>query len=115
MTTERKMILDREHKWRIKSRAIWLQVGDENTKLFHQFSKNRKTINKIWALNRSNGTQATSFVELVKEGVSHFNNLFKEDSRATIDVILQVASHSLSFIDHDGKSQLMTKVILEEL
>ena len=37
----------REESWRLKSRAIWLICGDENTKFFQAYSKGRKNKNTI--------------------------------------------------------------------
>jgi hypothetical protein len=34
----RKILMDKEKEWRIKSRAIWLHARDENTKFFHHFA-----------------------------------------------------------------------------
>ena len=33
------LLLDQEETWRLKSRAIWLACGDENTKFFHAYAK----------------------------------------------------------------------------
>jgi len=38
-------------------------------------------------MDRPNGLKDTSFVDLAKEGTMEFGNLFKEDSRVTIDAI----------------------------
>jgi hypothetical protein len=46
----RKIMEYQEATWRLKSRAIWLANGDENTKLFHAFSKGLKVVNIIWSL-----------------------------------------------------------------
>eukprot|EP00253_Pinus_taeda_P028876 PITA_28876 len=43
-----KILLEKEEQWRLKSRAIWLQVGDGNTKFFHNFANGRKASNTIW-------------------------------------------------------------------
>jgi hypothetical protein len=47
----RKLLEEREAEWRLKSRAIWLEKGDENTKFFQAFAKGRKMANTIWSLN----------------------------------------------------------------
>lgn len=62
-----------------------------------------------------NGTKANSFSDIVEEGVHHFRTLFKEDSRATIDVILRVASHFPLFIDQKDNRNLMVEISKEEL
>ena len=44
----RKMLLqDKEDTWRLKSRAIWLESEDDNTKLFHAYARGRKSSNTI--------------------------------------------------------------------
>jgi len=41
-TRRREILNDIEEQWRIKSRAIWLSAGDENTKVFQNYAKGRK-------------------------------------------------------------------------
>ena len=48
-------LLDKEETWRLKSRAIWLACGDENTKKFHAYAKGRKAVNTIWILEDDRG------------------------------------------------------------
>ena len=44
------LLLEKEEAWRLKSRAIWLECGDENTKFFHAYARGRKVENTIWSL-----------------------------------------------------------------
>jgi len=39
-----------EQEWRLKSRVLWLEVGDNNTKYFHQFVNFRRDLNTIWEI-----------------------------------------------------------------
>jgi hypothetical protein len=42
--------------------------------------------NTIWSVDRSDGTKETSFEDIAQEGTSHFESLFKADSRVNIDI-----------------------------
>jgi hypothetical protein len=39
---KRNILLEKEKEWRLKSRAIWLQAGDENSKFFHHMQMEEK-------------------------------------------------------------------------
>jgi hypothetical protein len=41
--------------WRQKSKAVSLEKGDLNIKIFHSYTDNRRAKNSIWELNGSNG------------------------------------------------------------
>ena len=42
-----KLLKEKEEVWRLKSRAICLESGDDNTKFFQTFAKGRKMQNNI--------------------------------------------------------------------
>ena len=46
---KRRMVLlgEKEPMWRLKSRALWLKVGDENTKFVQAYAKGRRMGNTI--------------------------------------------------------------------
>jgi hypothetical protein len=41
---QRKLLLEKEKEWRLKSKALWLQAGDDNTKFFHRYANCRKIL-----------------------------------------------------------------------
>lgn len=48
-----------EEKWRLKSRNLWLQVGDKNTTFFHKQHTVRKAKNNISSITDETGTIQT--------------------------------------------------------
>ena len=58
---KRKILLDREHEARQKSRAIWLLCGDDNTPFFHKFANQRKNTNSIWKIKDDGGNMVEGF------------------------------------------------------
>jgi hypothetical protein len=63
------ILLEKEEKtWRLKSQALWLQVGDNNTKFFHQYANFRKKLNTIWEIKASNGSMVSYFNDKAKKG-----------------------------------------------
>ncbi len=65
-----KILKDREETWRLRSRAIWLMEGDENTKFFHKFANGRKAINTIWQLTNEPGDEVHTFQQLASLATS---------------------------------------------
>ena len=71
------LLLEREEAWRLKSRALWLECGDDNTKFFHAYARGRKVANTIWSLQDEEGSTHLSFDDKASCGVNHFQQLFK--------------------------------------
>jgi hypothetical protein len=76
---KRKLVLLRqeEETWRHKSRVNWLVAGDKNTKFFHAYASSRKQINTIWDITKEDGTIISNKLDLQKEVVDYFQNMFK--------------------------------------
>ena len=72
----RDILVERKEIWRLKSRAIWLNSGDENTKFFHAYAIGRKMKNTIWELNDDDGLSVSCFEGLSSLWVEHYKNLF---------------------------------------
>ena len=71
------LLMEKEEAWRLKSRAIWLESGDDNTKFFHAYARGRKVANTIWSLQDEEGISHVSFEDKARCGVNHFQHLFK--------------------------------------
>jgi len=65
-------------RWRLKSQAILIKEGDNNTKFFHDAAKYKNNINSIWEIQARDGTIVRSFDEKAYEAVQYFSSLFQE-------------------------------------
>jgi hypothetical protein len=71
---------------------MWLEIGYENTKFYHQNANYRKSINNIWGVENDGGEILRSFKYFVTLGVKHFENICLEIEGENIVEIVKVAS-----------------------
>jgi len=109
------LLAEKEETWRLKSRAIWLKCGDENTKFFHAYARGRKASNTIWNLKDEEGITHYNFEDKARCGVSHFQNLFRAPQQANIAEVIRVAQMFPRFVDEGGNRELMKAISEEEL
>ena len=77
-------ILLEEERLKLKCQAIWLDLGDQNTKFFHQFDNDRHAQNTIWEI-KGDGAEVVSEPGKIKiESVRHFHNLFLDPCNSFI-------------------------------
>lgn len=72
-----KILKEKEETWRLRSRAIWMLEGDENTKFYHKFANGRKAINTIWQLQNEQGQIVNTFSLLAELASSHFKSTYR--------------------------------------
>jgi hypothetical protein len=111
----RLLLAEQEEMWRLKSRAIWLENEDENTKFFQAYAKGRRDENTIWSLKDREGRSITSFEGLAKMGENHFQTLFKADMSANIEETIKVALYLPSFVKEQGNQDLFVEVTEAEV
>jgi hypothetical protein len=110
-----KLLKEKEESWRLKSIAIWLASGDENTKFFQAFAKGRRCANTIWHLRDQEGNLENSFEGMARLGKNHFQELFRAENQATIEEVVQMAQLFPRFVDEEDNRLLMEEVLEEEL
>ncbi len=73
-----KLLLLEEISWRQKSRVLWLQEGDKNTRFFHQIANSNRRFNNI---NRLfiNGAETTDPTVTGEGLVTYYSQLFSDD------------------------------------
>nr|XP_048336943.1 uncharacterized protein LOC107411956 [Ziziphus jujuba var. spinosa] len=73
--------------WRQKSREVWLQAGDRNSKFFHASTISNRKRNLISALKDDNGTWLESRTEISSFLIRKFNEVFQTEPVAFCDCL----------------------------
>jgi len=68
-----------ETTWRLKSRALWLEAGDHNTKYFHSYANQRRVLSSIWELKNLAGEKIQHQADLELVARSHFADFFMKE------------------------------------
>ena len=89
--------------WRQKRRAIWLEKGDLNTKLFQSYVENKRVNNSIWEFKGSNGQVVTSHGLLKGEAKNHFQDIFKEPRNLAIFNQLRIIRNYTNFLTNEER------------
>jgi len=109
------LLHEKEESWRLKSRAIWLESGDGNTKFFHAYANGRKFSNTIWNLEFNQGEMETYFYGMARVGVTHFQSLFKATNQVSIAEVVRLAQFFPRFVEMEDNRSLMAEISEEEL
>ncbi|KAF8118563.1 hypothetical protein N665_0004s0044 [Sinapis alba] len=64
-----------EEYWRNKSRVLWLQAGDRNTRFFHAKTKQRRSYNRIIQLQDDQGNIYTKAKDIQTHSIDYFQSL----------------------------------------
>jgi hypothetical protein len=71
------LLKENEELWLHRSRAIWIQSGDNNTKFFYNFANFRRNRKHIWEIRDNSGHMLTSQENIKAEAIEHFKDLYK--------------------------------------
>ncbi|XP_074374872.1 uncharacterized protein LOC141716338 [Apium graveolens] len=81
--------------WRQRSKQLWLQSGDKNTRYFHSSCTARRRTNRIHRLKNDNGNWVDWQQGLQSLIVNYYQDLFKSD-QANIDEVTNCVHPRLS-------------------
>eukprot|EP00253_Pinus_taeda_P012047 PITA_12047 len=82
-TSQRKEIVQtlEEEYSRIKSRSLWLKVGDRNTSFFHRQYRARLSRNHILEITTVEGQICKGFSQIKEAAERHFKHLYTADTQ----------------------------------
>jgi len=103
-----------ENYWKIKSRNLWLQEGDKNTKFFHkqaEIRKHFKTVSKIDYL----GNQLSSFEEIKLAAHDHFKEIYTETSLEMDFSRSDILKNIPQLVSEQSNRKLLRPITLEEV
>jgi hypothetical protein len=90
----------------LKSRSLWFQNGNKNTKHFHNQAKIRQRRNNVSKITLEYGTVITDFTKIKIASNSHFFELCIQQNDASQDNIVSMLEHIPSLIFNDENLEL---------
>ena len=90
------LLLSEELHWRQQSRMVWLEVGDQNTKFFHNYANQRKRTNGIQGLRNQEDVWCTAENQVEDIAVNYFQNIFITSHPTRISETLTVMEKVVS-------------------
>jgi hypothetical protein len=110
-----KILLEKEEYWRQRSRAIWLQSGDNNTKNFHNFAKYRRISKHSWDILDEFGDVVSGQENIKKEAIKYFKEMYKEQAPPSSKEQVRVAALFKKMVTEDEAHSLNELIKLEEI
>ena len=74
------ILLSEEELWHIRSRALWLSSGDNNTKYFHKIANHNRIRKHIWEFFLGYGVLVNKKEALLNEETNYFKDIYKAPS-----------------------------------
>jgi len=110
-----KILAIEENTWQLKSKAIWLNSGDKNTKFFHKYDNMIRTQNTIWDIEDDSGVLHTSDSEIKKIAMEHFKTQFRSVETKDTHCQLKVLEHLPNFFSESDCEEIGKSVTIDEV
>ena len=108
-------ILKEEEFWRLKSRVVWIEFSDSNTRFFHRFASNQRNSNTIWEIKTSEGGSLTNSKDIQLEAVNFFGNLYVDPRKVNISNQMDILKHFPSFFSKEEGVRIGRPINVEEI
>ncbi|XP_060964883.1 uncharacterized protein LOC133033858 [Cannabis sativa] len=102
------VLTQKEVFWRQRSKQLWLQEGDKNSKFFHATASSRRRMNAIDKLQCEDGRWVDWDSGLPDVMCSYFQNLFTSSNCSMDDVIAGISS-TVTPLQNDSLLQPVTQ------
>jgi len=101
--------------WRQKSRNLWLQEGEKNTKFFHNSVIQNRHRTKILKIKDREGRLVESRGEVEEVLVDHFSNVLKEEGTDRSNDIDQITRLIPRVVTREHNALLLKAISLQEV
>jgi hypothetical protein len=110
-----KLLKINEEKWRQRSRAIWINSGDRNTKFFHHFANHRRIHKHIWEINDEEGNGHSGQNAIKEATTQYFKNFFKARSDSFTNEQVQVTNLFSRMVFDEEQVLYLNQLLLMKL
>eukprot|EP00253_Pinus_taeda_P008973 PITA_08973 len=101
--------------WRLKSRSLWLKVGDRNTSYFHRQYRARLTRNHIAEIKTPEGSVCNSYHQIKAAAENYFRNLYRKENHSNDEEIVDFMSNIPNLISPEENAELCRPATEEEI
>ena len=91
-----KLLVREEQMWKQRSRSLWLQEGDNNTRYFHSRASHRFMSNRIDSLEDANGELCSDEDGISSILVDYYQQVFTSSDPAMVDAVVDKIPCSIS-------------------
>ena len=96
-----------EEHLRLKSRSLWLKVGDKNSAYFHRQCRIRLSCNHISKIAIGDGSFVKVQDQLIQFSCKHYQLLFRDDGITDKDVSSELLANIPSLVNVEDNYDLM--------
>jgi hypothetical protein len=106
------LLTQEEAWWQQRSRALWLQNGDRNTKFFHMKANQRRKRNNITRIQDNEGHTHYDPHMIEEVFVDYFKHLFASQNLVNVEAATQIVHNQLT---EDMKISLNAPLTSEDI
>ena len=113
--TLQKILRQEAEAWRLRSRILWLQGGDQNTKFFQNQCRDRQRWNTMSELKAEDGTLIQGQAAISAEVRTFFNHLYNYEEQVSQRLMEEMVSDIPSLISPEVRLRLESPILKSEV